>query len=1078
MTVVSIPVPLPADKGMPVPRYAPMTPQSTLEARQDSLSQVRGKLRDFAFVPECRRLSSGGLLPDHDLLVVVADPKQPGSPRGGRPSQGVGSGGATINAVLVAVERLSAQLKHTTINSELVHHSRILVVHTGRMLAHCPGGAALLRINPQLTFVPPHAQITPPTLLQHTLWAATKLSEKIAHGVWVTSLDTFLPHTPGIACPIPPPESGVGALVCTVHTPLDLATQHGVVLSKEGNIVNNMVYRMPLEDLKKTFRAGSASVISGSVYLSPSLTETLLGLHMLPPLDRCTYYGLDSGVPALQVSLYFDLLLPLCCDVSHEEYVSGQCGATYAQAASYSTLFQQESRSARLQIWKQLQGFKALVWPLGEVKHHYLGMNLSFADSLLSLLPSSSIVYQEKSKADKKNIVTVNTILEGNITTSGDKTYIFDSWFGRDVSLSLIGPCILNGLQLRGCVASLKLPGGCVWQQFTWTCHDVVTCHGWTDCIAQPRAEPTATVFNTSWSVFLSKTRIVEEDLWENPCEVQNLLSAKIFLPELPIAEQISIISALVGAACVDNQHEDWRSKMQKWRSCTRVSLSEAMFNCDVKKVIQTQEVVFLESFKQYLVKNADDLGGMSYVPLFQYFVKRGLGPVKEVLQVLHTLLHTPRPSTSRLFSNVADLLGCLAQGRGGLRSGPAGNPLWKTALVQLKSRQLIEAVQQMEGVCEDWINSGRPENLIRAARHYERASQIVISQQVETAEVHVTPMWVCPAVRRGLGVGVWVEAHSPARLDLAGGWTDTPPICYEQGGAVLNIAIKINNKKPIGARARFIPELQVVCVLRDCSGGDVRLTWTELDHLRDYDNPVSPGALVKAVLLYSRLLDLTHPDSLAAQLNDKYGGGVEVEVWSNLPQGSGLGGSSLLAGTLLAALVVLLGHPPPAPSQLVHATLCVEQWLTTGGGWQDQVGGLIGGAKLGVSHKGMPLSVTTYQIPLSQQCLEALNGQLLLIYTGKVRLARNLLQTVIRNWYARDPTVTQCFSELRHLALQAAGAMLDGKLEGLGTCINNYWKLKKMVASGCEPSMRLGEVLSAGLRSRTPQSPFLSRTQ
>ena len=82
---------------------------------------------------------------------------------------------------------------------------------------------------------------------------------------------------------------------------------------------------------------------------------------------------------------------------------------------------------------------------------------------------------------------------------------------------------------------------------------------------------------------------------------------------------------------------------------------------------------------------------------------------------------------------------------------------------------------------------------------------------------------------------------------------------------------LQVNNKKPIGARARFIPELQVVCVLRDCTGGDVRLTWTELEHLRDYDNPVSPGALVKAVLLYSRLVDLSQPDSLASQLKDKW---------------------------------------------------------------------------------------------------------------------------------------------------------------------------------------------------------------
>lgn len=69
-----------------------------------------------------------------------------------------------------------------------------------------------------------------------------------------------------------------------------------------------------------------------------------------------------------------------------------------------------------------------------------------------------------------------------------------------------------------------------------------------------------------------------------------------------------------------------------------------------------------------------------------------------------------------------------------------------------------------------------------------------------------------------------------------------------------------------------------------------------------------------------------------------RYGGGVEVEVWSNLPQGSGLGGSSLLAGTLVAGVAVLLGHPLPSHSHLIHATLCIEQWLTTGGGWQDQV--------------------------------------------------------------------------------------------------------------------------------------------
>lgn len=50
-----------------------------------------------------------------------------------------------------------------------------------------------------------------------------------------------------------------------------------------------------------------APVISGLVFLSASLTEQLLGLHTLPPLDRCTYYGTDSGIPPLQVCLYIFL---------------------------------------------------------------------------------------------------------------------------------------------------------------------------------------------------------------------------------------------------------------------------------------------------------------------------------------------------------------------------------------------------------------------------------------------------------------------------------------------------------------------------------------------------------------------------------------------------------------------------------------------------------------------------------------------------------------------------------------------------------------------------------------------------
>ncbi len=41
--------------------------------------------------------------------------------------------------------------------------------------------------------------------------------------------------------------------------------------------------------------------VSGLVYFSAHLAERLLALHTVPPLDACTYMGLDSGAKPIQV---------------------------------------------------------------------------------------------------------------------------------------------------------------------------------------------------------------------------------------------------------------------------------------------------------------------------------------------------------------------------------------------------------------------------------------------------------------------------------------------------------------------------------------------------------------------------------------------------------------------------------------------------------------------------------------------------------------------------------------------------------------------------------------------------------
>ena len=53
------------------------------------------------------------------------------------------------------------------------------------------------------------------------------------------------------------------------------------------------------------------------------------------------------------------------------------------------------------------------------------------------------------------------------------------------------------------------------------------------------------------------------------------------------------------------------------------------------------------------------------------------------------------------------------------------------------------------------------------------------------------------------------------------------------------------------------------------------------------------------------------------------------------------------------------MGYEYDADS-IVHSVLILEQLLTTGGGWQDQVGGILPGFKYSVSPDQFPVRVIT----------------------------------------------------------------------------------------------------------------------
>ena len=83
--------------------------------------------------------------------------------------------------------------------------------------------------------------------------------------------------------------------------------------------------------------------------------------------------------------------------------------------------------------------------------------------------------------------------------------------------------------------------------------------------------------------------------------------------------------------------------------------------------------------------------------------------------------------------------------------------------------------------------------------------------------------------------------------------------------------------------------------------------------------SPLSLGTVLKAAFFCADILTQKSRETLKEQLLNKYKGGFELQTWSDLPHGSGLGTSSILAGTILAALWKSVGKEPDLDS-VIHA--------------------------------------------------------------------------------------------------------------------------------------------------------------
>jgi fucokinase len=325
---------------------------------------------------------------------------------------------------------------------------------------------------------------------------------------------------------------------------------------------------------------------------------------------------------------------------------------------------------------------------------------------------------------------------------------------------------------------------------------------------------------------------------------------------------------------------------------------------------------------------------------------------------------------------------------------------------------------------------------------------------------------------KKFMQLGTWVVSSAPARVDLSGGWSDTPPISYEFGGAVACLAVTLCNRKPLSARCRLASDIRGIKLTvenRDIENGEIREVDTvqieTVNDLSDFRDPLAKCALLKCAFIALGIIPIPlsrkgsnheNADGILSTLQ-KMQIGLELVSTSLLPHGSGLGTSSILAGCVLSSLGRCVGIQSATDKhELVAKVLILEQLLSTGGGWQDQVGGIYGGLKLCTADRNViPVHVHVEQYEVPDEALTELNERLVLAYSGKPRLAKNILQNVIRRWAKRSPDIVKNVNDLVNGAHLCITSIQRSNFEELGTLLKMYWDQKKIMAgtnSGVEP--------------------------
>ncbi len=262
------------------------------------------------------------------------------------------------------------------------------------------------------------------------------------------------------------------------------------------------------------------------------------------------------------------------------------------------------------------------------------------------------------------------------------------------------------------------------------------------------------------------------------------------------------------------------------------------------------------------------------------------------------------------------------------------------------------------------------------------------------------------------------IRSKAPFRVSFGGGGTDMAPYCTEHGGCVINTTI----------------DRHVYITLKPRSDDKIRVF--SINKKEEFEFYIGDSDYSTSFELFKGIFNVLDISN-----------GFDITTFSELPVGSGMGGSSSLSVALIGALnrYYNLGFSKHVIAQKAYDIERIE--LKQKGGYQDQFAAAYGGFNF-IEFSDI-IKITPIQA--SEEMINELQFCLILCYIGGSHFSSDIQDEVLKRYEIEKKSYLEVMQDLKNVSQSMRKIVESNNLKQLnefGELLHKGWLSKKSLSS------------------------------